>query len=88
LSKNKISGSVVTITGGTGSFGSTMLSHLLLEGAAEVRVFSRDEAKQDQLKHNIADNHVQFYIGETRDPLGIKHVLNGTDLNFYSVTQK
>ena len=81
-------GPVATITGGTGSFGSTIRSHPRSEGAADVRVFSRDEARQDQLRHNIADNHVQFYIGETRDPLGVKHVLNGTDLDFNSVTQK
>jgi UDP-N-acetylglucosamine 4,6-dehydratase/5-epimerase len=88
LSKNKISGSIVTITGGTGSFGSTMLSHLLSEGAAEVRVFSRDEAKQDQLRHKIADNRVRFYIGDTRDPLSVKNVLKGTDLVFHAAALK
>jgi FlaA1/EpsC-like NDP-sugar epimerase len=51
LAKRKIKNSVVTITGGTGSFGSTILSNLLAEGAGEVRVFSRDEAKQDLQYH-------------------------------------
>ena len=58
MAKRKIKDSVVTITGGTGSFGSTILSDLLAEGAGEVRVFSRDEAKQDALRHKIVDKRV------------------------------
>jgi UDP-N-acetylglucosamine 4,6-dehydratase len=88
LAKRKIKDSVVTITGGTGSFGSTMLGQLLEEGAAEVRVFSRDEAKQDALRHKIADSRVRFYIGDTRDPLSVKNVLKGTDLVFHAAALK
>ena len=88
MAQNKISGAVVTITGGTGSFGSTMLRHLLAEGAGEVRVFSRDEAKQDLLRHQIADNRVRFYIGDTRDPLSVKNVLRGTNLVFHAAALK
>jgi UDP-glucose 4-epimerase len=88
LSKRKIKGSVVTITGGTGSFGSTMIGHLLQEDAAEVRVFSRDEAKQDALRHQVADSRVRFYIGDTRDPLSVKNVMKGTDLVFHAAALK
>ena len=88
MAKRKIKDSVVTITGGTGSFGSTILSDLLAEGAGEVRVFSRDEAKQDALRHKISDSRVRFYIGDTRDPLSVKNVMKGTDLVFHAAALK
>lgn len=88
MPKRKIEGSVVTITGGTGSFGSTMLSHLLTRGAEEVRIFSRDEAKQDALRHRVSDPRVKFYIGDTRDPLSVKNVMRGTDLVFHAAALK
>lgn len=88
MAKRRIKDSVVTITGGTGSFGSTILSNLLAEGAGEVRVFSRDEAKQDALRHQISDSRVRFYIGDTRDPLSVKNVMRGTDLVFHAAALK
>ena len=88
MAKRKIKDSVVTITGGTGSFGSTILSDLLADGAGEVRVFSRDEAKQDALRHKISDSRVRFYIGDTRDPLSVKNVMKGTDLVFHAAALK
>ena len=88
MAKRKIKDSVVTITGGTGSFGSTILSNLLAEGAGEVRVFSRDEAKQDALRHQISDSRVRFYIGDTRDPLSVKNVMKGTELVFHAAALK
>lgn len=88
MAKRKIRDSVVTITGGTGSFGSTMLGYLLSEGAAEVRIFSRDEAKQDTLRHKVSDPKVRFYIGDTRDPLSVKNVMKGTDLVFHAAALK
>jgi UDP-N-acetylglucosamine 4,6-dehydratase len=88
VSRKKVKGSVVTITGGTGSFGSTMLKHLLDQGAAEVRVFSRDESKQDHLRHIIKDSRVRFYIGDVRDPLSVKGVMKGTELVFHAAALK
>ena len=88
MSRKKVKGSVVTITGGTGSFGSTMLKHLLDQGAAEVRVFSRDESKQDHLRHIIKDSRVRFYIGDVRDPLSVKGVMKGTELVFHAAALK
>jgi UDP-glucose 4-epimerase len=88
VTKHKIKDSVVTITGGTGSFGSTILSDLLADGAGEVRVFSRDEAKQDALRHKVSDSRVRFYIGDTRDPLSVKSVMKGTDLVFHAAALK
>ena len=50
------------ITGGTGSFGQTMVRRLLAAGAAEIRVFSRDEAKQDDMRRRLGDDRVRFYV--------------------------
>lgn len=88
MPKRQIKESIITITGGTGSFGSTMLKYLLEQGAGEVRVFSRDEAKQDELRHRIADDRVRFYIGDTRDPLSVKNVMKKTDLVFHAAALK
>jgi UDP-N-acetylglucosamine 4,6-dehydratase len=88
VADRRIRDSVVTVTGGTGSFGSTMLSHLLSEGAGEVRVFSRDEAKQDALRHKVSDKRVRFYIGDTRDTLSVKNAVKGTDFVFHAAALK
>ena len=88
MPKRQIKESIITITGGTGSFGSTMLKYLLEQGAGEVRVFSRDEAKQDELRHRISDERVRFYIGDTRDPLSVKNVMKKTDLVFHAAALK
>lgn len=84
----KISGSKVVITGGTGSFGSTMAKHLLSKDVAEVRIFSRDEAKQDAMRHSIADPRVRFFIGDTRDPESVERVVRGSDLIFHAAALK
>lgn len=55
------------ITGGTGSFGQTMVARLLDAGAEEVRVLSRDEAKQDDMRRRLGDDRVRFYVGDVRD---------------------
>jgi UDP-N-acetylglucosamine 4,6-dehydratase/5-epimerase len=86
--KTQIEGSVVTITGGTGSFGSTMARHLLGKKVAEVRVFSRDEAKQDAMRHLVSDSRVKFYIGDTRDPESVERVIRGSDLVFHAAALK
>lgn len=65
-----------------------MLGHLLAKGAEEVRIFSRDEAKQDALRHKISDPRVKFYIGDTRDPLSVKNVMSGADLVFHAAALK
>lgn len=88
MSDRKIAGSVVTITGGTGSFGSTMAKQVLENGVAELRIFSRDEAKQDAMRHALGDDRVRFYIGDVRDPLSVKSAIQGTDLLFHAAALK
>ena len=88
MTKRVIKDAVVTITGGTGSFGSTMLQYLLDQGAGEVRVFSRDEAKQDELRHRISNDRVRFFIGDTRDLTSVKNVMKRSDLVFHAAALK
>ena len=79
---------MITITGGTGSFGSTMSKFVLTQNIAELRIFSRDEAKQDAMRHNLADNRVKFYIGDVRDSLSVDSVIRGSDFVFHAAALK
>lgn len=85
---SKIKGTIVTITGGTGSFGSTMARHLLTQDVAEIRVFSRDEAKQDAMRHAIGDPRMRFYLGDVRDPQSAGRAIRGSDLVFHAAALK
>ncbi len=78
------------ITGGTGSFGKTVTNYLLnKENVSEIRVFSRDEAKQDLLRTKfMGDPRVKFYIGDVRDFNSIKGALNGVDFVFHAAALK
>jgi UDP-glucose 4-epimerase len=88
MTPRKISGSVVTITGGTGSFGSTMAKYLLTQDISELRIFSRDESKQDMMRHAIGDERVRFYIGDVRNRDSVNRVIRGTDLVFHAAALK
>lgn len=85
---SKIQDSIVTITGGTGSFGSTMARHLLTQGVAEVRVFSRDESKQDAMRHSVGDARMRFLLGDVRDPQSVNRAIRGSDLVFHAAALK
>src|SRR5664280_2841411 len=67
----RVAGATVLITGGTGSFGSTMARRLLQRDVAQVRVLSRDEAKQDDMRRAVADRRCRFYVGDVRDHAGV-----------------
>lgn len=88
MSQRQIADSVVTITGGTGSFGSTMAKYLLTQGAAEVRIFSRDESKQDAMRHALQDERLRFYIGDVRNEKSVRNVIKGADLVFHAAALK
>ena len=85
---NSLNSAVVAITGGTGSFGSTMLRNLLLDNVAEIRVFSRDENKQDQMRNEIKDERVRFIIGDVRDISSVQTALRGVDFVFHAAALK
>ena len=72
---SSFAGKTVLITGGTGSFGSTMAAHALKNGVEELRIFSRDEAKQDAMRHSIGDKRVKYIIGDTRDAKAVPAAL-------------
>ncbi len=81
-------GATVTITGGTGSFGSTMVRELLATPAEQIRIFSRDENKQDLMRNALSDNRLRFYIGDVRDRESVKKALKGSDFVFHAAALK
>jgi len=77
------------ITGGTGSFGKTVTNYLLNKDCKEIRVFSRDEAKQDLMRTSyMNDERVKFYIGDIRDYDSIFNALKGVDYVFHAAALK
>ena len=80
--------SIVTITGGTGSFGSTMVRNLIQKDIAEIRIFSRDENKQDNLRNELKDSRVKFFIGDTRDLNSVENAIKGSDYVFHAAALK
>ena len=76
------------ITGGTGSFGNAVLTRLLGEGLREIRVFSRDEKKQDDMRKRLNNPVVKFHIGDVRDPVAVDQVVNGVDYVFHAAALK
>lgn len=78
----------VLITGGTGSFGSTMVRRLLDAGHDEIRVFSRDELKQHDMRSRVDDARVRFYIGDVRDRDSVDRAMRGVDRVFHAAALK
>jgi UDP-N-acetylglucosamine 4,6-dehydratase/5-epimerase len=79
---------VVLITGGSGSFGGTMVRHLLARGASLVRVFSRDEAKHDAMRSEIGDDRVKYVLGDVRDRSSVDSAMQGVDAVFHAAALK
>ena len=78
----------VLVTGGTGSFGKTVVADLLASGVEEVRVFSRDEEKQDAMRHAVADPRVRYYIGDVRDADSVARAVRGVQVVFHAAALK
>lgn len=83
-----VAGATVTITGGTGSFGRTMTKHLLREGVGQVRILSRDEAKQDVMRRDLSDSRLRFFVGDVRDCDSVREALSGSDFVFHAAALK
>lgn len=81
-------GKTVVITGGTGSFGTTMAQHLATAGVGEVRIFSRDEAKQDLMRQKFSGLPFRYYIGDVRDPDSLERCLRGANMLFHAAALK
>jgi len=82
------SGAVVAITGGTGSFGRTMVGDLLGAGVGAIHVLSRDEAKQDEMRQALGDSRVKFFIGDVRDRHSVDSAMHGVDYVFHAAALK
>ena len=81
-------GSILMITGGTGSFGQTVLNRFLSTGVREIRVFSRDEKKQEDLRIELNNEKLRFYIGDVRDPDSLYAAMKGVDYVFHAAALK
>lgn len=87
-------GATLLITGGTGSFGNTVLKHFFSSDIGEIRIFSRDEKKQDDMRHELQAKHpehakkVKFYIGDVRNKQAIDDVMPGVDYIFHAAALK
>lgn len=79
---------VLMITGGTGSFGHTVLNRFLDTDVREIRIFSRDEKKQEDMRLNLANDKVKFYIGDVRDYDSLKQAMMGVDYIFHAAALK
>ena len=89
-----LNNATLMITGGTGSFGSTVLKHFLDSDLKEIRIFSRDEKKQDDMRHELQAKHpeyakkVKFYIGDVRNPQSVRDAMPGVDYIFHAAALK
>lgn len=81
-------GNVLLITGGTGSFGNAVLRRFLDSDVKEIRIFSRDEKKQDDMRHHLQNSKVKFYIGDVRDKRSVDGVMSGVDYVFHAAALK
>lgn len=88
------SGATLMITGGTGSFGNTVLKHFLETDIEEIRIFSRDEKKQDDMRHQLQSTYpdsaskVKFYVGDVRNIQSIRDAVPGVDYIFHAAALK
>lgn len=88
------SGATLMITGGTGSFGSTVLKHFMNTDIGQIRIFSRDEKKQDDMRHELQATmpslakKVKFFIGDVRNPQSVRDAMPGVDYIFHAAALK
>ena len=82
--KNK----TLLITGGTGSFGNAVLNRFLKSDIKEIKIFSRDEKKQDDMRRSYKSKKIKFFVGDVRDPLSIDSAMTNTDYVFHAAALK
>ena len=94
LSVSLFEGKTLMITGGTGSFGNAVLNRFLSSDIDEIRIFSRDEKKQDDMRHEFQARmpeyaeKISFYIGDVRDLQSVKNAMHGVDYVFHAAALK
>lgn len=85
---DNFSNKILLITGGTGSFGNAVLKRFLDSDVKEIRIFSRDEKKQDDMRHTLQNSKVKFYIGDVRDKRSVDIAMKGVDYVFHAAALK
>jgi UDP-N-acetylglucosamine 4,6-dehydratase len=80
--------SILLITGGTGSFGNAVLDRFLDSGLREIRIFSRDEKKQDDMRKRYNSSKIKYYIGDVRDPHSVTNAVRGVDFIYHAAALK
>lgn len=88
MTNSRYSGKRIVITGGTGSFGHTVARKLLDTDVEQIRIFSRDEAKQDAMRHEVPDGRLKFYVGDVRDFDSVDRVMKNADYVFHAAALK
>ena len=88
LNKLMFKEKILLITGGTGSFGNAFLDRILNTDVGEIRIFSRDEKKQDDMRKKYKSTKIKFYIGDIRDFSSINNALRGVDFIFHAAALK
>jgi len=88
VARSENEGRKVLITGGTGSFGSTVTRGLLAGPIDEIRILSRDEAKQDDMRRRLGDSRVRFYVGDVRTMESVREAMDGVDYVFHAAALK
>ncbi|NLI20709.1 MAG: polysaccharide biosynthesis protein [Clostridiales bacterium] len=81
-------GKTLMITGGTGSFGEAVLRRFLDTGIREIRIFSRDEKKQDDMRHRYQNGKIKYYLGDVREKDSVKNALHNVDYLFHAAALK
>ena len=81
-------GKTFVITGGTGSFGNAVLARLIQTKAKEIRIFSRDEKKQDDMRGRLDDKRIKYYIGDVRDYDSVNSAFSGANFVFHAAALK
>ena len=85
---SKFEGKTILVTGGTGSFGGYFVNYLLDKNFEEIRVFSRDELKQEEMRLRFQNPKIKFYIGDVRDRDSVDDVMSGVDYVFHAAALK
>ena len=88
MADNIFDGKVLMITGGTGSFGNAVLNRFLNTDIAEIRIFSRDEKKQDDMRHLYNNKKIKYCIGDVRDMHSLRDAMEGVDYIFHAAALK
>jgi UDP-glucose 4-epimerase len=88
MNANRFDGKVLMVTGGTGSFGNAVLRRFLATGISEIRIFSRDEKKQDDMRKAYANPKIKFYLGDVRDERSLRGAMQGVDYLFHAAALK